>query len=56
MNDADRRSATGFLSKERIKKHIFRKRLLARDDIADYIDSFYNETNRHSFLSGVSPE
>ncbi|MDE1892460.1 MAG: IS3 family transposase [Betaproteobacteria bacterium] len=30
--------------------------MLARDDIADYIDSFYNKVRRHSFLSGISPE
>lgn len=25
-------------------------------DVADYIDSFYNRTRRHSHLGGVSPE
>ena len=31
-------------------------RELALADIADYIDSFYNRTRRHSHLAGVSPE
>jgi len=44
------------LKKERIKKHIYRTRALARADIADYIDGFYNPKRRHSHLSGVSPE
>src|SRR5581483_356797 len=29
---------------------------IATADIADYIDLFYNQTRRHSHLSGVSPE
>jgi putative transposase len=44
------------LKKERIKKHIYRDRDTATKDIADYIDSFYNRTRRHSHLGGVSPE
>jgi putative transposase len=44
------------LKKERIKKKIYRTRELARADISDYIDSFYNPTRRHSHLGGVSPE
>ena len=43
------------LKKERIKKHIYKNRELATKDIADYIDSFYNPTRRHSHLSDVSP-
>ncbi|WP_155959342.1 IS3 family transposase, partial [Klebsiella aerogenes] len=31
-------------------------RLLARADIFDYIDMFYNLARRHSHLGGVSPE
>jgi putative transposase len=46
----------GSLKKERIKKHIYRDRDMATKDIADYIESFYNRTRRHSHLSGVSPE
>jgi putative transposase len=44
------------LKKERIKKRIYRNRELAMNEIADYIDSFYNPTRRHSHLGGVSPE
>lgn len=44
------------LKKERIKKKIYRTRELAQSEIADYIDSFYNPTRRHSHLGGVSPE
>jgi transposase InsO family protein len=28
----------------------------ALNDVADYIDSFYNRIRRHSHLGGVSPE
>jgi putative transposase len=44
------------LKKERIKKHIYRTRELALNDVADYIDRFYNRTRRHSHLGGMSPE
>ena len=44
------------LKKERIKKQIFRNRELAKADVADYIETFYNRTRRHSHLGGVSPE
>jgi putative transposase len=44
------------LKKERIKKQIYKTRELAVNDVADYIDSFYNRTRRHSHLGGVSPE
>jgi putative transposase len=44
------------LKKERIKKRIFKDRDTATKDIADYIESFYNRTRRHSHLGGVSPE
>ncbi len=44
------------LKKERIKKHIYKDRDTATEDIADYIESFYNRTRRHSHLGGVSPE
>jgi putative transposase len=46
----------GSLKKERIRKRIYRNREIARADIADYIESFYNRTRRHSYLGGVSPE
>jgi putative transposase len=44
------------LKKGRIKKHIYKNRELAIADIADYIDTFYDRTRRHSHLGGVSPE
>jgi putative transposase len=44
------------LKKERIKKRIYRNRDLARADLVEYIESFYNPTRRHSHLGGVSPE
>jgi len=44
------------LKKERIKKRTYKDRDTATKDIADYIDSFYNRSRRHSHLGGVSPE
>ena len=44
------------LKKERIEKRIYKNRELAVHDIADYIETFYNRTRRHSHLGGVSPE
>lgn len=44
------------LKKERIRKRIYKTRDLARSDIFDYIEMFYNRTRRHSHLGGVSPE
>lgn len=44
------------LKKERIKKQIYKARALALADIADYIDTFYNPTRRHSHIGGVSPD
>jgi putative transposase len=44
------------LKKERIKKRIYKTRDLARADVFDYIESFYNRTRRHSHLGGLSPE
>jgi putative transposase len=44
------------LKKERIKKRIYKTRDLARSDVFDYIEMFYNRTRRHSHLGGVSPE
>ncbi len=42
------------LKKERIKKQIYKNRELALADVADYIETFYNQTRRHSYLGGVS--
>ncbi len=44
------------LKKERIEKGIYPSRDVALADIADYIDTIYNRTRRHSHLGGVSPE
>jgi putative transposase len=44
------------LKKERIRKRIYRTRDLAKADVFDYIEVFYNRTRRHSHLGGVSPE
>lgn len=44
------------LKKERIRKRIYKTRDLARADIFDYIEVFYNRTRRHSHIGGVSPE
>jgi len=44
------------LKKERIKRRIYKTRELAKADVFDYIESFYNRTRRHSHLGGISPE
>ncbi|MEB5683201.1 IS3 family transposase [Enterobacter hormaechei] len=44
------------LKKERIRKRIYKTRDLARADIFDYIEVFYNRARRHSHLGGLSPE
>ncbi|MEX3137549.1 IS3 family transposase [Serratia ureilytica] len=44
------------LKKERIRKIIYKTRDLARGDIFDYIEVFYNRARPHSHLDGVSPE
>ena len=44
------------LKKERIKKRVYKTRDLARADVFDYIESFYNRMRRHRHIGGVSPE
>ena len=44
------------LKKERIRKRIYKTRDLARADVFDYIEVFYNRQRRHSHLDGVNPE
>ncbi|HHT5677194.1 TPA: IS3 family transposase [Raoultella planticola] len=44
------------LKKERIRTRIYKTRDMARADIFDYIEVFYNRNRRHSHLGGVSPE
>lgn len=46
----------GSLKKERVRKRTYKTRELARADIFDYIEVFYNRQRRHSHLGGVSPE
>lgn len=43
------------LKKERIKKRIYNTRDMAKADVFDYIEMFYNRT-RHSHLGRLSPE
>jgi len=38
------------------KKRVYKTRDLARADVFDYIESFYNRTRRHQHIGGVSPE
>ena len=42
--------------KTSVKKQIYKNRELALTDVADYIETFYNRTCRHSHRGGVSPE
>ena len=44
------------IKKERIRKKVYRTRQLAKTDIFEYIEMFYNRTRRHSHLGGVSPD
>lgn len=44
------------LKKERIRKRVYKTRELARADVFDYIEVFYNRTRRHTHLGGISPE
>ena len=44
------------LKKVRLRKRIYNTRDMARADIFDYIEVFYNRNRRHSHLGGVSPE
>jgi len=44
------------LKKERIRKLIYKTRNMARADVFDYIEVFYNRSRRHSHLGGISTE
>ena len=44
------------LKKGRSRKRFYNTRDLARADISDYIEVFYNRTRRHSHIGDVSPE
>lgn len=56
LDDAVAESFFSSLKKERIRKRIYKTRALARADIFDYIEVFYNWTRRQSHLGGVSRE
>lgn len=43
------------LKRERIKRKIYNTRNLARQDIFDYIEMFYNPVRRHSHAANLSP-
>lgn len=55
-DDAVAESFFSSLKKERIKRRIYKTRDMAKADIFDYIEMFYNQSRRHSHLGGVSPE
>lgn len=44
------------LKKERIRKRIYKTRILARAGIFGYVEVFYNRTRWHSHLGPVNPE
>jgi putative transposase len=44
------------LKNERVGKRIYKTRDLAKAEVFDHIEVFYNRTRRHSHLGGVSPE
>ncbi len=44
------------LKKERIRNRVYKTRDIARSDMFDYIEAFYNRTRRHSRLGGVGLE
>ena len=43
------------LKRERIRRKIYLTRELARSDVFDYIEMFYNPKRRHGSSGGVSP-
>lgn len=56
QDNAVAESFFSLLLKERIRKRIYKTRDLARVDIFDYIEFFYNRARHHSHPGGVSPE
>jgi putative transposase len=44
------------LKKERVKRRVYKTRDLAKVDIFDHIEAFYNRVRRHTHLGEVSPE
>lgn len=45
----------GALKKERIKRKIYPTRAMARSDVFDYIEMFYNPVRRHGYADNLSP-
>jgi len=45
----------GLLKRERIKRRIYRNRELARTDVVNYIEMFYNPIRQHGSNGGLSP-
>jgi len=43
------------LKRERIKRKTYKTREVARRDIFDYIEMFYNPIRRHGYNGGLSP-
>ena len=41
--------------KEKIRRHIFKTREVARTEIFDYIEVFYNRARHHHYLGNISP-
>jgi putative transposase len=43
------------LKEERIRKRIYETRDMARAEVLDCIEVFYNRSRRHSHLGGIGP-
>jgi putative transposase len=43
------------LKRERVRRKIYLTRNLAKQDVFDYIEMFYNPKRRHSVSAGMSP-
>jgi putative transposase len=43
------------LNRERVRRKIYLTRNLAKQDVFDYIEMFYNPKRRHSVSAGMSP-
>jgi putative transposase len=55
-DNADVESFFSSLKKEKIRRHIYKTRAIARAEIFDYIEVFYNRARRHQHLGNISPE
>jgi putative transposase len=54
-DDAVAESFFQLLKRERIRRKIYLTRNLAKQDVFDYIEMFYNPKRRHSVSAGMSP-